>query len=125
MDNVERFDGVIDAMRKVKELIGGINPSWGSVYLAYNEYYEGYWVTDDSDDLSRTINQKWCDSGCDSSAESESDDWKVWEYKKAFTENDYPISFRKAKRSLIQASFPIMRVKRTVGCEYSVEFTIE
>jgi hypothetical protein len=125
MDNVEVFDSVFDALHEVKRMAGHINSTWERVFLAYNDYYERYYVTDDSDDLSSAINQRWCDSGCDSSPEDESKEWKVWEYSSAINKEKYSNTYARAKRSVIKSSIPLIRRTKTVGCEYSVAFTIE
>lgn len=122
MDNVEVFDSAIEAMHKVKELIGEIDQEFETVYLAYCEYNDRWYVTDDSYDLGRVIHDRW---GGDGNPENESGSWKVWEYMMAVKKEKYSRVYRKAKRTVIQTIIPMIRMERSVGCEYSVDFKIE
>lgn len=122
MDNVEVFDSGIEAMHKVKELIREIDHEFETVYLAYCEYNDRWYVTDDSYDLARAIHDRW---GGDESPESESGSWKVWEYMMAIKKEKFPNTYRRSKRTLIRSDIPMIRMQRSVGLEYSVEFKIE
>lgn len=54
---VKKFDGVTDALREVKKLSSEMG-THDKIYLAYNKYYERYFVTDDNDELSEEIHQQ-------------------------------------------------------------------
>ena len=120
---VKKFDGVTDALREVKRLSSEIS-THGKIYVAYNEYYERYIVTDDNDELSEEIHQQWCNSGCDSKPEDEAKEYKVWEYSKAENKEKYPNTYRRANKSLINSVVPLIRRSMEVECEYSVEFVV-
>lgn len=120
---MEIFDCVFDALREVKRLSSEMTRH-SKIYFAYNSFCERYFVSDDSDDLSETISQRWCDSGCDSKPEDEAAEYKVWEYSLAVNKEKYPNTYQNAKRSLIRAEVPLIRRKKEVECEYSVDFVI-
>lgn len=120
---MEKFDGVTDALREVKRLSSEMGKH-DKIYVAYNEYYERYFVTDDNDELSEAIHQRWLDSGCESKPEDEAKEYKVWEYSVAENKDKYPNLYRRAKKSLISSVIPLIRISREVECEYSVDFTI-
>ncbi|MFD2442914.1 hypothetical protein ACFSO7_02840 [Bacillus sp. CGMCC 1.16607] len=120
---MKKFDGATDALREVKRLSSEMSPH-DKIYFAYNEYYENFYVTDDNDELSEAIHQRWCDSGCDSEPKDEANEYKVWEYSSAENKEKYPNSYKNAKKSLIRSELPLIRRKKEVECEYSVSFVI-
>lgn len=120
---MKKTDGAIDALREVKKLASEMDIH-DKIYLAYNGYYERFFVTDDNDELSEEIHQLWCDSGCDSTPENEAKEYKVWEYSSADNKEKYPNTYRTAKKSLIRSENPLIRRIKDVECEYSVYFGI-
>lgn len=121
---MKKFDGVTDALREVKKQSKEMDIH-DKIYFVFNEYYERYLVTDDNDELSEEIHQRWSDSGCDSKPESEASDYKVWEYSLAENKEKYPNSYRNAKKSLIRSDVVLIRRTKEVECEYSVAFVIQ
>lgn len=109
-----------DALREVKRM----SESNRKIYLAYNEYYEKYFVTNDNTELSESIHKRWTDSGCDSKPEDESTDYKIWEYAPAKYKESLPFTYKDAKRSLIRSVEPLIRRKIEIEVIYSVEFHI-
>lgn len=112
-----------DALREVKKLSESMRIH-KKIYLAYNEYYEKYFVTDDDSELSESIHKRWTDSGCDSKPEDESADYKIWQYAPAEYKERLPFSYKDAKRSLIRSKEPLIRRKIEIEVIYSVEFYI-
>ena len=120
---MEKFELATDALRAVKRMASEMG-THDKIYLAFNEYYVRFHVTDDNDELSETIHQLWCDSGCDSKPEDEAKEYKIWEYSRAENKEKYPNTYRNAKRSLIRSEIPLIRRSMEVECEYSVGFLI-
>ncbi|MBK5497435.1 hypothetical protein [Peribacillus sp. TH14] len=120
---MKKFDGSSDALREVKRIASDMDIN-DKIYLAYNEYYERFFVTDDSDELSEEIHQRWCDSGCDSTPDSEAKEYKVWEYSLAENKEKYPNTYRWASKSLIRSENPLIRRTKEVECDYLVDFVI-
>lgn len=120
---MEKFEYVTEALREVRKLSEEMD-IYDKIFFAHNKYYDNYIVTDDSDELSEAINQRWCDSGCDSKPEEEAREYKVWEYSHADNKEKYPNTYRSAKRSLINSEVPLIRRTKEVECEYSVAFVI-
>lgn len=123
---VQMFDNALEAMHAVKNLANSMD--WGysfeKIFFAYDESRGDYLVTNDNDDLSSEIHQRWCDSGCDSDPQSEADDYHIWEYKLAINKEKYPNTYRNAKKSLIDSKVSLIRKKREIELEYSVSFCI-
>ena len=120
---MEQFECVFDALREIKRLSNEMD-THDKIYFAYNTYYERYFVTDNSDELSEEIDERWRDSGCESTPEDEANEYIVWEYSLAENKEKYPNTYRRAKRSLIRSKVPLIRRSKEVECEYSVEFAI-
>ncbi len=120
---MERFDSVFEALQEVKRLSKEMD-THDNIYFAYNDYRERYFVTDDKDELSEEIHELWRDSGCDSKPENEADSYKVWEYALAEKKEKYPNTYSKAKNCLMKTEQPLIRRKKWVECEYSVDFVI-
>jgi hypothetical protein len=97
---------------------------YDEIYLAYDEYYECYYVTDDVDKLCEEIHRKWTDAGCDNDPESEADSIEVWQYLPAKRKQDYLSIYKKCKPSLLNTNVPLIREKVKIGCEYYVDFII-
>ncbi|MDQ0270118.1 hypothetical protein [Cytobacillus purgationiresistens] len=92
---MKTFDGATDALREVKRLAAEMDIH-DKIYLAFNEYYERFFVSDDNDELSETIHQRWRDSGCKSKPEDEASEYEVWEYSIAENKEKYPNTYRSA-----------------------------
>jgi hypothetical protein len=120
---VKKFEIVTDALREIKK----ISKEMGlhdKLFLVHNDYYDRYFVTDDGDEISEEVNQRWCDSGCDNTPENEAKQYKVWEYSSAENKEKYPNAYRRAKKSLIKSAIPLIRRTKDIECEYSVGFHI-
>lgn len=120
---MEQFDCVFDALKEVKRLSSGMRKH-SEIYFAYNTYYERYFVTDDSDELSKKIHKRWLDSACESKPQDEASEYKIWEYSLAENKEKYPNTYRDAKKSLIKSEAPLIRRSKEVEVEYSVDFVI-
>jgi hypothetical protein len=120
---VKKFEIVTEALREVKRLSKEMD-TYDKIYFVYNDYYEHYLVSDDNDEISEAIHQRWCDSGCDSEPDSEAREYKVWIYSLAENKEKYPNTYRDAKKSLIRSDIPLIRKASEVECEYSVAFLV-
>jgi predicted NAD/FAD-dependent oxidoreductase len=120
---VKKFELVTDALREIKKLSKEMDLH-DKIFLVYNDYSERYFVTDDSDEISELVHQRWCDSGCDNTPENEAKDYKVWEYSSAENKEKYPLTYRMAQKSLIISAIPLIRRTKDIECEYSVGFHI-
>jgi hypothetical protein len=121
---MKQFESVTEALREVKKMSNDLEETYEKIYFVYNEYYDDYFVTDDDDDISIKIHQRWCDSGCDSKPEDEAKEYKIWEYSLAENKEIYPSTYKNAKKSLINSSVSLIRKIKEVECEYSVSFNI-
>lgn len=112
-----------DAFRELKRLANEMDHRF-SLYIAYNEYYEKYFVTDERDELTGAIYERWTKSGRDSSPEVEGQGYLILEYSSSTKKEKYPSSYARAKRSLLKTAEPLIRREVTIDCEYDVSFYI-
>lgn len=112
-----------DAFRELKRLANVMDHRF-SLYIAYNEYYEKYFVTDDQDELTDAIYKRWSNGGCDPSPEVEGQRYFILEYVVATKKELYPSSYRNAKRSLLKTEEPLIRREVSIECEYDVAFYV-
>lgn len=120
---MEKFELGTDAVREVKRLSKDLGIH-DKILLAYEEYGELYYVTDDKDELEEAIQKRWIDGGCDDSPEDHAREFKIWEYSSAENKAKYPNTYKRAKPSLITSEIPLIRRTKEVELNYSVEFVI-
>lgn len=121
---MKEFDSAYEAIRKVKSLVKDMDSLYDKIYFVFNDYYEKFFVTDDSDELSELIYKKWNDSGCDNNPEDEAKYYKIWEYSLAENKKKYPHSYAIVEDSLISCGLPLIRKRKRIDCEYSVDFNV-
>lgn len=117
------FECIKKSLREVQRLSQDLG-DWDDIYLAYHEYYEYYYITDDVDELCEKIHEQWTGAGCDNDPEDEASCIKVWQYTPAQRKQRYPSLYKKCKPSLLTTCVPLVRQEAKIGCEYHVDFII-
>lgn len=120
---MDKFESWVDAMRRVKELIGHLDLH-DEVFFGYDEYGECYFVTDSENSIEDLIHQDWLDSACELDPEEQANGFKVFVYMSGEHAKRWPILHKKSKKSLLSTEREVYRKKVDIHPEHSVSFNI-
>lgn len=121
---MKRFYSIIDALREIRDKSQCFKCKHESILLFVDHLQENFYVTEDICDISEKLVQTFLENGCEPDAETLANECVVIEYSLATNKEAYPYLYGKSKKPAFKSEVDLIRKKKEIEPEYSLDFNI-